>query len=195
MRAMIVSEGKHEREGALETLVLRLRGSEFASHEHRRMCDKSIHTHPGKGDRLFKRAVSWLEEAKRQKFDVLVLLIDEDGYHARISHVDKAQVYDRESLPRALGVAVRTFDAWMLADEMAVSTATGQNVQRRPDPETIRDPKRMCADLLRDGTKRQTQTQMYAAIAREARLETLVERCRQGFAPFASRIRALPTKS
>ena len=193
MRALIVSEGKHEQKGALETLLLRLRGSAFASHDHKNMCDNSIHTHPGKGGRLFKRAVRWLEEAKKHKFDVLVLLIDEDGDHARISHVDKAQEYDRESLPRALGVAVQTFDAWMLADETAVSTATGPTVQRCPEPETIRDPKRMCADLLRDGTKRQTQSQMYAAIAKEARLETLVERCPQGFAPFADRLRALPT--
>jgi hypothetical protein len=151
MKVLLVGEGAHERSGALEAFVCRLAKPPIE-------CDSApvsrddIHTHRGKGQGFFKRAVRWLWEGPRRGYDAVVLVIDEDGHPERIDEVDCAQ--DETSItniPRALGVAVRTFDAWMLADERALSTALPQNVPRQPTPESIKDPKQVCKDL-RDAT-------------------------------------------
>ena len=192
MRALIVSEGKHEQSGALQTLVERLRGTTFASIEHAKVSDAKIHVFHGKGKGYLKRAVGWLNEARKREFDVLVLVIDEDGDQTRIAQFNEAQAYEQVALPRAFGVAVRMFDAWMLADETAVSAATSTTIPRQRSPEAIRDPKTACSEFLEAGTETHTQSEMYAAISETARLDVLEERCPAGFAPFADRIRALP---
>ena len=92
---------------------------------------------------------------------------------------------------RALGVAVRSFDAWMLADEQALTTALGYTVSRQSEPEAIRNPKELCARLLQKSAKTLTQTEMYEAVAKAADTDTLQERCPHGFAPFARRVREL----
>ena len=193
MRALIVSEGKHEWSGALGTLVSRLRETNFEIIEYARVSDPSIHAVHGRGKGFFKRAVRWLWEARKREFDVLVLVIDEDGDQTRIAQFNEAQAYEQVALPRAFGVAVRMFDAWMLADETAVSSATGRTIPRQPDPEGVRDPKTVCREFLEAGTETHTQSEMYVAIAESARLDVLEERCPTGFGPFADRIRALPT--
>lgn len=92
------------------------------------------------------------------------------------------------SLRRALGVAIRTFDAWMLADEQALTHALGYNVQRQRNPETIHDAKRVCEELLNQSKMNLSQSSFYADVAREADMDTMKERCPQGFAPFAKRV-------
>lgn len=195
MRALIVAEGKHELSGALRTLVSRLRETDFETIVYKQVRDPIIHIFHGIGKGYLKRAVGWLKEAKKQKFDVLVLVIDEDGDQTRIAQFNEAQVNEQVALPRAFGVAVRMFDAWMLADETAVSSATGRTVPCQPNPEGVRVPKTVCREFLEAGTESRTQSEMYVVIAESARLDVLERRCPIGFAPFADRIRALPTDS
>ncbi len=92
-------------------------------------------------------------------------------------------------LPRAMGVAIRTFDAWMLADEKVLTEVLGCAIVRQPDPEAIRDPKQVCASLLARGQNRMAQSEMYARIAYQIDLALLSLRCQSGFEPFAARVR------
>lgn len=190
MKVLLVSEGKHELSGSLETLVCRLSRHELEIHladVHR----NDIHTHRGKGQGFFKRAVRWLMEASKRGYDGIVLVIDEDGQAERVKDVDEAQNYAANELPRALGVAIRTFDAWMLADEQALTAALGRQIQRQPAPEGMKDPKQACKDLRDAGDADISQTQMYVRIAELVELSLLEQRCPRGFAPFADRVRRL----
>ncbi len=190
MRALIVSEGKHESSGALLTLVNHLCSVELSC-EQDQVSRRDIHTHPGKGKGYFKRAIRWMIEAKKQGFDVLILVIDEDGRAERVEQFTQAQGYERVAIRRALGVAIREFDAWMLGDEVALTKVLGYTISRWPDPEAIRDPKLVCKCLLESAPNKMRQREMYAAVADAADVVMLEERCPKGFAPFASRVRAL----
>ena len=188
MRVLVVAEGKHERGGALEELLKRL-GDRQATFESDRVQNNRIHTHPGKGQGYFKRAIRWLLEAQKRGVDALVLLIDEDGQSKRVEQINAAQESPQSALPRALGVAIRTFDAWMLADEKALTDVLGRQIDKQPDPESVRDPKHQCADLLASSSSRIAQSEMYARVCRCLDLDVLRARCRRGFGPFAERVR------
>ncbi len=190
IKALIVSEGPHESGGALEVLVTRLATSELRCEPERMACQE-IHAHHGKGQGFFKRAIRWLLEARKRGFDALILVVDEDGQSGRVRDIAAAQAYENVSLRRALGVAIRTFDAWMLADERALTTVLRYQVARQPAPENNMDPKQACADLQVRGEHGMTQTQMYAAVAAHVDIGTLEQRCPRGFAPFAKRVRGL----
>lgn len=191
MKVLLVSEGKHEDAGALDSLVRRLLSGE-AEVIQDRVSRSDLHVHHGKGPGYFKRAVAWMREAQRQGFDALVLLIDEDHRPERITEITHAQAELRVvQVRRALGTAIHAFDAWMLADERCLSHVLDCTVQRQPDPEATADPKSACKALLRDSQSEMSQAQMCAAVAAAMDLATLEERCPRGFAPFAQRVRAL----
>ncbi len=189
MRILIVSEGKHEKR-ALPTLVRRQAAQEL-DHEWDRVSRDDIHVHRGRGDGFFKRAIRWMLEAQSRGFDALVLVIDHDGDDSRIGQLDQAQASELTAVGRALGVAVRTFDAWMLADEQALSQTLGHHVDRQPDPETIRDPKSTCEMLRGSSSTELSLSELYAALAEQADLAMVEARCPRGFAPFAGRVRNL----
>ncbi len=190
MKTLIVSEGKHELTGALKTLVERLSPTQMRC-EQDRVSRNDIHTHHGKGDRYFKRAIRWMLEARKRGFDALILVIDEDGHSERVREITKAQEYGEVLLRRALGVAIRAFDAWMLADERALTETLGYDVPQQANPETIADPKGVCGDLLCRSERAMQQRAMYAGVARTTDLGKLEIRCPRGFAPFAKRVRDL----
>jgi hypothetical protein len=112
------------------------------------------------------------------------------GKRKRSQQIADAQDSEEVSrLPRGMGVAIKTFDAWMLADEKALSDVLGCVIARQPDPETIRDPKQVCANLLADSENPMAQSDMYAKIAHRLDVAVLVSRCPSGFGPFAERVR------
>lgn len=187
MRILLVSEGKHEQSGALETLVRRVCPGIVACDQDRvSRCD--IHTHRGRGQGFFKRAVRWLHEAKKRGYDALVLVIDEDGESQRVQELDQAQQYRGTELARAFGLAIRTFDAWMLADERALSQVLDFPVTRQALPETLKAPKEVCSDLLASSTCDCTQSELYASVAERLDLALLRERCPRGFGVLATRL-------
>ena len=193
MKVLIVAEGKHERSGSLETLVRRLLSCDLqfdVDDIHRRLSP----LHGIGGFDYCKRALQWIQEAQKRGYDAIVLLLDEDGYPDRIKGINQAQVRLSKTtmLPRALGVAVRTFDAWMLSDEKALSDALNRIVPCQPFPEGIRDPKSVCQQLRDDSPDCELGlAEIYALVAEKARLEMLEQRCPSGFKPFAERVRAL----
>jgi len=191
MKALIVAEGKHEQGGALKTLVCRLNASVVDCSDER-LARSDIHAHHGTGRGYYKKAVRWMREAEKQGFDAIVLLVDEDGHTDRRSEIAEAQLEKRITrIKRAMGVAIRTFDAWMLADERALTQALGRPVSRQQAPESVADPKDVCRALLAGCASPVSQSEAYAAVARLATLAILAERCPVGFAPFAERVRSL----
>jgi hypothetical protein len=194
MRVLVVCEGIHENTGALGALICRLNGHVTAlDYDRVQNTPRRIH---GRGGGYFKRAIGWLMEAERRGYDALVLLIDQDGYDDRIAEFDRAQEHlDQSRLSRALGVAIQTFDAWMLADAKALSQVLGTTIDTQRAPEDIGDPKSRMIQLARDAGKPAGLREVYAAIAAAVRIEELESRCRNGFVPFAERVRTLQRSS
>ncbi len=197
MKILVVSEGKHElgdaeHEGALVVLVRRTL-TKPAECVTERISDPKVRVHwrCGEGQGFVRRTLAWIRFAERNGFDALVLVIDQDGYAEREREITTAQADTRLTLPRALGVAIRTFDAWMLADERALSQCLGREISRQKDPEGIRDPKHVCRQLLDGSGNPISQAEFYAATANAADLNILAERCPRGFAPFAAHVRGL----
>jgi len=197
VKILLVAEGKHELGdggggGALAHLVARLLDRDVAF-VTKWLKEAPMHVHRGKGRGFFVKAIRFMIDAARSpdKFDALVLVVDEDGQPDRIRQMDKAQGDQTSRIARALGVAVRSFDAWMLADERALSRVLAASVPRQPEIEEIRTPKETCTTLLEESDKSISLTELYAAVSREAKLSVLIGRCPTGFAPFAERVRAM----
>ena len=190
MRVLLVSEGIHEQRGALEALVRQLspHGFEF---EHAKVSRNDIHAHHGKGGGYFKRAIRWMLEAEERGFDAIVLLIDQDGHAVRSQEIDHAQAHALGVERRALGVAIRTFDAGMLSDETALSSVLSATVPRQRQPESMRDPKNVLIALAEASDSPTRLRDLYTSVAQSANLDTLRERCPSGFAPFAERVTAM----
>ena len=96
---------------------------------------------------------------------------------------------------------MKKIEAWLLADERALRTATGDNsIQRQPAPESLasRDKRsmnnakyRLQQFISKARPADATLSKVYADIALAADLGTLAERCPKGFAPFADDVRRL----
>jgi hypothetical protein len=192
MRVLLVSEGLHEGSGALEAFVRRVVDG-VAEFEFRRFKDSRFRLHHGKDSMLFKRAIAWMREACADGFDAIVLVIDEDGDRQRTRELKKAQNETEHSggIPRAMGVAIQSFDAWMLADESALAAVLQCHVSRQPAPENERDPKRRCRELLDSARIHIAPRMMYAEVARLADLQLLSKRCPSGFREFFARLQNL----
>ena len=130
-------------------------------------------------------------EGKKRGYDAIVLVIDQDNAPERVQEITMAQNNQLVALPRALGVAIRTFDAWMLADEQALTRVLGYAVSPQRSPEDVSDAKGVCTQLLGKSPMAMSQSEFYASVAREADMSTLTRQCSKGFAPFAQRVRSL----
>jgi hypothetical protein len=190
MKVLLISEGEHELGGALATPVHRL-NERCEEIEWKNVRDPELRSGHGKGHGIFKKAIRCLIYAQEQSFDAVILVVDQDDEVERRRHISAAQEYQRVSIRRALGLAIRTFDAWMLADETALATALGCQIQKQPDPETLRDAKDRCEQFRLKSNADLTQAQMYAAVAEHARIDELERRCPDGFATFSRRVRSL----
>lgn len=188
MKVLVVAEGKHEAgtddvKGALLVLIERVLDCRLTL-TYMSIRDEHFRVHGG----FEKRILRCLTFARGEQFDALVLVVDEDGDRNRRRIFDQAQDDPRIDLRRALGLAIITFDAWMLADEVAISDVLGVTVQRQPDPETIADPKARCAELLEHSDAGMSQTQLYSKIAEALTINVLVKRSPNGFGPFHERL-------
>ena len=80
------------------------------------------------------------------------------------------------SFPRKLLVIVEEMEAWLLADEEALTTVTGKHQHRIPNPETIYDPKARLEKILSDARITYT-AEVARKIATTARPGILAARC------------------
>ena len=190
MKTLVVVEGPSELGGALQHFVERLSSAELTI-DQERVSRQELHAHHGKGKGYFKRALRWMFEAQKRGYDAVVLLIDQDDRPERIKEFDDAQDYGEIGIRRAQGIAIRTIDAWILADEAALSTVLGCSVDRQRNPETISDPKSICRALRDESGTDIRLSEMYSAVAATADVAILAKRCPKGFSPFADRVRKL----
>jgi hypothetical protein len=94
-------------------------------------------------------------------------------------------------LPRALGISIETFDAWMLADEKALTSVLKFQVPQQSAPEEISNPKQICIELHNKSTNNSRLRDIYADLAAIMDIGLLESRCPKGFKPFASRVQGL----
>lgn len=194
MNILLVSEGRHELamdlpESPLGELVRRISGREIRF-DRKIVRDKAVRRHMRAGKSLDyeKRAVGWLKYATDHGYDALVLVIDQDGQQSREPGIASAQSNAKFPLPRAMGVAIRSFDAWMLADEAALSKTFGKTMNRQPDPESLRDPKALFLELAATASWASSQTDAYLALSKVVSVEILDKRCPRGFTPFKTHV-------
>jgi len=201
VKVLVVSEGKHEVgneyvPGALVALVQRMTSSD-AEFEALPSNDKRVRLHLRKGKTLnFERqALGWMNYAEQSGFDAVVYVIDRDQDRDRQAGLDKAQDNLALAIPRAMGLAIEAFDAWMLADEAALSQALGRVASRQKSPEGIRRPKDQCRQLRDESDDSPGLSEMYFRVAQTVDLDKLTDRCPKGFAPFRQRVEALEPDS
>ena len=191
MKVLVVGEGASELAGALQALVSRL-SSKPLDIDHDRVSRRDIRVHPGKGNGYFKRALRWMMEAERRGYEALVLVIDQDKDGNRIKQFGEAQNHvGVTAIARALGVAIPMFDAWMLADEKALTDVLGRVVSRQKDLEARSNPKEVFRELHQSIVEPRAVAHVYYEIAQVLDIHLLETRCPKGFAPFAARVRAL----
>lgn len=205
MKVLVVAEGIHEmgacriddptdeRRGALQSLLQQL-NSAIVDVTCLPITSKALdlEIQPGKGGGLFKRGMAILRYARKHGYDAAVVLIDEDGDLDRHRSFTQSQESTAFYFPRAFGIAVRAFDAWMLADEMALSKTMERTIDRRSSPEEIKDPKQEFRSLLDSATAiNKSQAECYLEVATQTNLTLLEQRCPKGFKPFADRVRKL----
>jgi hypothetical protein len=208
VRVLLVSEGKHELADCpdgyvpdealppLAILVRRLTGTEGTI----RFCcrrGKSIRNmHHGKmssgwGKKVYSAIWHAANSKDGQTFDAVVVLVDRDGAKndRRLSDMQQGRnEYGESQLPCALGVAVETFDAWMIADPHGIAAANGDAEKAHAKPEETRLPKDVADAIF--GTSGGTGLgPVYAVVAENANLANLEKACPRGFKPFADEVR------
>lgn len=140
---------------------------------------------------MFKKFVAAIFDAQQEGFDCVIGLIDRDGDPSRIRSVDNAQDDERIIFPRAFGVAIETFDAWFMADEVALSKCFGVQIQAQPDPESFENAKDAIKEMRDRGTRSETLADCYASLASLANIDLMERRCPKGFAVWVKRVAAL----
>lgn len=204
MHVLLVSEGAHEGNRdeespqALRAIVSRVLPAD-TTFEWRDVHDLPRgNPLPGKGGGHFKLALKAMLYAHRNGFDALVLVTDGDRRNERITEFDEAQESTRVAIPRALGIAVQAFDAWILADHQALSQVLGADVPLQRLPENLdgaknspRHPKQVCRALMAQHGWAGSQAEFYQAVCCALDLAVVAERCPRGFAPFLQRLQRL----
>ncbi len=193
MRVLVVSEGSSElgsvdSSGALVILSRRILGDDL-EFETKKMSSSEVKIHRPHGQLpgFTKRILGWMRYARKHHYDALVLVGDEDGRPDRERQFSDAQCSGAVSIPRAVGLAIRSFDAWMLASPtglQAVLPAHSPVVH----PERLKDPKVVCLDLIASAARRDGLGAFYAEIAALGVISEMRTHCPRGFDPFADRL-------
>lgn len=136
----------------------------------------------------------------------IVAVSDRDGKENsdRIEGLNEGREYvARSRKPCAVGVAIETIEAWLLADEQALREGLeNPAISRQKDPESLtsRDetsansPKGCLNQLIdesQEGAASSDYPELYAAIARAIDLDVLIKRCPEGFVPFAAQVKEM----
>lgn len=206
MRVLLISEGFHEgdpdadKSQALRAIVQRVLplGTEFTWISVLHL--PRGNPFPGQNDGHVKLALKAMWYATKNRFDAVVLITDADRKHERITQFDQAQGSTHFSIPRALGIPVEAFDAWILADQKALSQVLEATVPLPRLPERYtggkgspQHPKQVCKALMRKFGWTRRQREFYEAVCQCADLEVMAKRCPKGFRPFWERLKEIPS--
>ena len=154
---------------------------------------------------ILKRGAAHLQDVARMGASAAVVLVDADGKGAERLRALRAlreravARNPRLAIPTAVGVAVEKFDAWLLADEMALCRVLGLPNPSQPmgSPEELRgrggsadDAKtRLKEYLAEDRHGPRPFLEVVHAIVREMDLDVARQKCPKGFAPFLQEVR------
>ncbi|HDY65411.1 MAG TPA: hypothetical protein ENH84_04155 [Phycisphaerae bacterium] len=153
---------------------------------------KKIKAAHGKGGKWAKKTKRAIEDARKGGYQGTVILIDRDRRSTAERLVPLIDARNEVSACCAVGNAVETFDAWMIADGKAVREAGGNASLSHPDPEKLNkdegtgDHPKDRAFRIFEGCS--SLTPVYAVVALYADIDFLKEKCSKGFAPFAKDI-------
>lgn len=216
VRLMVVGEGPHElgdpetweSDGeaggaALPVLVHRVlrEPAEVCYHKKklsakgsRNEQKRAKHRH-GRGTKASGRVKIWIDRALRAGCHGVIILWDHDGDDVtdrlgqmRIGRDEMANDSFAAYPACAVGVAVKSFDAWMIADGAAVGQAEGDSANSHPSPESLGSAhatKTRAMDIFGDEEGLRVR---YACVAEHTDLDTLAACCPEGFAPFKQEI-------
>jgi len=150
----------------------------------------------GKGDAFEKKTKAAILKARSLGFRAVVIVRDKDrkALAARLAPLARGRdAAATGQVACAVGLAVETFDAWMICDGKAVGTAGGDGSRSHPDPESLdgqestgRHAKDRAVELFGSAD---VLTKRYAQVAACVDLSLLAKCCPQGFAPFATEVR------
>lgn len=204
---LVVSEGARDvgratgtHEGAVRVLVRKVVDARerrpTAEHEVQGVEAPRAHRKERGDTRRLSLALS---EMKAFGCRSVAYVIDADGYDDRLSRLEAERTaieHVSGHQPIALGVAVQTVEAWLLADETAINGAVEPRpkVMMQPDPESLwgpartpRHPKVILESFLASGT--QAAGSSYDAVASRTRIDALEKRC-PSFRRLADEVRA-----
>ncbi len=118
-----------------------------------------------------RRLLTWPNQIRQP--DLAIVIVDSDGEQNR-KNLLESYIAD---LPvrHVIGVAINEFEAWLLADQMAVKEAAGSIPAGCDSPEKL-DPGR-AKELLRSVSQRNERT-IRLSIARSCDVNALKQRCR-----------------
>lgn len=206
MSMLLISEGNHEGSSqpelpqSLLTLVNKVLQKSPQDFHWRTVRDLPVVRGKGKGCVLVGQRA--LHEAKTGGYEAVILVVDNDRCDERLEQMKAVQEQTTKyTTPRAFGIAVETYDAWMLADHQALGRVLNAYVPLLPLPENYQGrndtpdhPKEVCRKLMKDHQWQGNQPAFYQAVAQAADIEVLANRCPKGFKPFLDRLRQLATQ-
>lgn len=126
--------------------------------------------------------LTWLQPGLQP--DVVVVLVDEDGEPARKKTLE-GYVADLDGA-KVIAVAIREFEAWLVADEAVAGKVMGETLARTKDPETMGrgEAKKLWAAWVSGGNERAAKL----SVAGSVDLDRLASRCR-AFGTFRAELR------
>jgi hypothetical protein len=117
--------------------------------------------------------LSWADPKKRP--DLAIVLVDEDGKSSRKTVLEKA-LLEKIRVPHVVAVAIREFEAWLIADAQAIRGVFGP-VQSPSSPEDL-ECREAKAQLMRwIQASRKDERDVRLSLAQSSDLETLRLRC------------------
>jgi len=136
----------------------------------------------GSGIQVMKKFPGFLESFRRVNkglaVDCAIVIRDADQKNPRdlIARMESKISGRKYPFSRHLLVIVQELEAWLLADEEALSSVTGRPQQRIPNPETVNDPKARLEKML-SGAGIAYTAEVARRIAAAARADVLLVRC------------------
>lgn len=125
-----------------------------------------------------------------EKASAIVVVVDRGGEknRGRLAELRKGRedaVADGLLCPAALGLAIEELEAWLLADEVTLSSVTAQKIAGViGEPEAQADPKSILAGYCHGRADGLREGRLHDEIALKLDLGKLRKRCPKGFGPF-----------
>lgn len=137
--------------------------------------------HNGYGD-LRDSVAQTIREFNDIRVDLIVVVADNDRRPPaeRMTELRVACTPDTiDERVLTITVAIEAFEAWLLADEVAVSKVSGRTVRRLKQPERVKDPKSKLKEVTSFDSKRILYSQLLRSLAALMDLGQVSGKCKR----------------